>query len=397
MRARVADAVLECQIGQIRSLRPHRVFVDRDAIVEIGRPNHADGEILLAAGEVVGREPIVFTGQRQPHRVDFARAEHRIQVDRSGVVAVPFLLRGGQRDGCVVGLVLLRRKLRDPARAPAVIRADLVIDAIDGVDDAGLGHRRVVQIRPRRNLDRSSFVQPHALEVGEEVHFVLHNRPANRAAELVLLRIGLGQVVLRLKKILRPQILVVEELEGAAMNLVRARLDHGVDDRARGAAELGVELAGEHLKFLRGVERHARLRAVVLTEIIVVVPRAVHQVAVVARIDAVGGQRVGTPRRQVRGRDDAGKQAGEVGEVARDARNVRQLFRADVAADLLRRDVDDRRLAGHRNRLFERAELELDVDGHLVADGQHDVAADEPLEALELRRDLILARAGARP
>ena len=88
--------------------------------------------------------------------------------------------------------------------APAGVRADLMIDAIDRVPYARFGDRRVVQIRPRRNLDRPALVQPHTLEVGEEVDLVLLDRPADRAAELVLLRVGLGQVVLRLEEIRAP-------------------------------------------------------------------------------------------------------------------------------------------------------------------------------------------------
>jgi hypothetical protein len=140
------------------------------------------------------------------------------------------------------------------------------------------------------------------------------------------------------------------------------------------------------------VERHPRLRAVVLSEIVVVVPPAVDQVAVVPRVDAVGGERVGAPRRQVRRRHDAGQQAGEVGEVARDGRDVRQFLGADVAADLLRGDVDDRRLAADRDRFLERADFERDVDRQLVANGERDVAAEKFLEALQLRRDLIFTR-----
>ena len=82
---------------------------------------------------------------------------------------------------------------------------------------------RVIQVRPRGNLDRAPFVQPHPLDVDEEVDLVLLDRAAQRSAELVLLGVGLVEVVLRLEEVLRPQILVVEELERAAVELVRAR------------------------------------------------------------------------------------------------------------------------------------------------------------------------------
>ena len=44
------------------------------------------------------------------------------------------------------------------------------------------------------------------------------------------------------------------------------------------------------------------------------------------------------------------------------------------------------------DRLLDAAELELNVDVHLVADRDGDVAAHELLEALDLRRHLVAAR-----
>ena len=157
VRAGVPDAVLEGQVGQVRPLAPHRRLVGRDAVVEVRAPDGPERRVLLARREAVGREAVVFARQRQTKRVDAVGAEHRVHVDRSGVVAIPFLLRGGEGDRGVVGLILLRRPLGDPARAPAGVRADLVIDAVDRVPDARFGDGRVVQVRPRGNLNRAAL------------------------------------------------------------------------------------------------------------------------------------------------------------------------------------------------------------------------------------------------
>ena len=269
--------------------------------------------------------------------------------------------------------------------------AKLMVESVDGVPHPRFGEGRIIQLRPRGNLDGPAFVQLNPLDVGEEVQLVLDQRTAEREPELLFRRIRLVQVVLCLEEIFRAETLVREVLERAAVKLIGARLDDRVDDGPGGAAELGVELTGQDLELLRRLERHARLRAVVLAEVIVVVPGAIHQVAVVARVDAVGGQRVGTPRGKISCRHHARQQAGEIGEVAGNRRDVRELPGGDVAADLLRGDVDDGRFAAHRHGFLQRADLERHVDRQLVAYGEREVAADEFLESRELRRDLIPA------
>ena len=173
-----------------------------------------------------------------------------------------------------------------------------------------------------------------------------------------LVGVGLVEIVLVHEEVLGAHRLVRVEQEPGAVEAVGARLGHRVDDGAGGAAELGVVLADQDLRFLHALDRHAHLAAVVLAQVVVVVPGAVDQERVVARVHAIGRDRLRSPRRQVRHLDDARQQRGEPEPVARDTRQLRQVLGVDVAADLLRRHVDERRLGRHGNRLLERAELE---------------------------------------
>ena len=241
--------------------------------------------------------------------------------------------------------------------------------------------RRPVQIGPRRNLDRPALVDPDALDVGEEVGLVLDHRAADGAAVLALLGVGLFEVVLIHEEVLGAHRLVRVEHEPRAVERVGARLGHRVDDRAGGAAELGVVLPDEDLRLLHALDRHAHLAAVVLAQVVVVVPGAVDEERVVARVHAVGRDRLRAPRRQVRHLHDPRQQGGEAEPVARDARQLGQVLGVEIAADLLRGHVDDRRLARHRDRLFQRAQLEADRHRRRRADDDRQIASQEALEA----------------
>ena len=75
------------------------------------------------------------------------------------------------------------------------------------------------------------------------MRLVPDDRSAERAAELLLLAVGLLESFALGEVFVRGQLLVLEEHERAAVKLVRALLRHRVDDAARGEAVLGVELA----------------------------------------------------------------------------------------------------------------------------------------------------------
>ena len=156
------------------------------------------------------------------------------------------------------------------------------------------------------------------------------------------------------------------------MELVGALLGHGVDDAARRLAELGIELAGQQLEFLHGLDRHARLRAAVAAVERVVVVRPVHRVVHVADVLAGHADRVGAEGRGRDGRDDARHQRQVAGEVPVERRQVDELLGADVAADGLRAGVDERGLTGDRDRFGDGPDFELDFELRGSADCELD-------------------------
>ena len=212
----------------------------------------------------------------------------------------------------------------------------------------------------------------------------------------ICLVVGLRQVLLGRKVVLRRHVLVGVEVEHHAAERVGARLRHRVDDAAGRGAELGVELAGQELELLHRFDRRARLRAAVAAVEGVVVAGAVERVVDVLRALAVDADRVGAERV---GRDERrhARQRAQVGrEVAVDRRDVVQLLRRHDAADLLRRGVDERRLRRDRHLLLDAADLQRHVDRERLADLDADAAALVLLEAGQRRRHLIQARASAR-
>ena len=193
--------------------------------------------------------------------------------------------------------------------------------------------------------------------------------------------VGLGQVLRADEEVLGGDRRIGPEVEDAAVELVRSLLGDGVDDAAGGAAELGVVLIGEHLEFLDRFERRARLRAEPLAQVVVVVVAAVDHVVVRRRVLAVDVDRVGAKRDGRTVRHHARQQAEEFDVVPIHRRHLGDVFARDVAADLGRGGVDERRLRGHGHRLFDAADFELQVDGGGSSDRQHNVAADRFLEA----------------
>ena len=134
---------------------------------------------------------------------------------------------------------------------------------------------RIIQLGPRRERVAASLGIEDPIQAVEEVRLVLLDGTAEGTAPVLLRRFGLGEVVLRDKKVLRRHLVVRVRVEEAAVKRVRALLGDHVDDRAGRAAELGVVLIGQHLEFLHGVERRTNLAAARGAEIVVVVPAAV--------------------------------------------------------------------------------------------------------------------------
>src|SRR5437660_7458031 len=96
-----------------------------------------------------------------------------------------------------------------------------------------------------------------ALIVAEEespvfsfVHFGDLERTAHGETELVLLERLSGDTPGIGEKVIRVQLLIAQEFEGAAMELIRARFDGSADDGASRAAELRAVIVGLDLKLL---------------------------------------------------------------------------------------------------------------------------------------------------
>ncbi len=221
------------------------------------------------------------------------------------------------------------------------------------------------------------------------MRLVLDDRTADRAAELTALGVGLVEVALLGEVVLRGPVGILPEGEGAAVKVVRSALGHRVDDGAGRAPELGVELVGDDLELLDGLDGGPRLRAGALTDDIVVVVAAVQHVVVAARIRSVHRNRIRAERLGADARDDAREQADEADEVAIDRRQVDELAAADVAADFLGRDIDERRLGRHAHDFLDAADGELQIERRRLADFEADVAQPQLLESLQLGGDLV--------
>ena len=79
--------------------------------------------------------------------------------------------------------------------------------------------------------------------------------------------------------------------------------------------------------------------------------------------------------------DDARQQADEADEVAVDRRQIGELARGDVAADFLRRDVDDRRLGADVHHFLDRPHFQRQIERRRLAD----LELDGLLHRLEAR------------
>src|SRR5207247_3141718 len=104
---------------------------------------------------------------------------------------------------------------------------------------------------------------PPALVVHNEEGLALYDRAAQGSPELVLAELGLRPPCPVVEPVVGVQSVVAQELEGAPVELVAARLDLEVDHSAHGASELGREGAGLQLELVEGVqarEDHHRLQ-----------------------------------------------------------------------------------------------------------------------------------------
>src|SRR5262245_39710405 len=96
----------------------------------------------------------------------------------------------------------------------------------------------------REDLCHLPFAPPSALIGDKKETAVTKNWTSHRTAE----NISLKRSFVGKKKVTGVQYVVTEEFKHAAVESVRAGLDHLVNDSARGAAELSTVVEGQDLK-----------------------------------------------------------------------------------------------------------------------------------------------------
>ena len=358
------------------------------AVLE-GRRLEAVGLVVAVADE----EPVVVGQAVVQLDVELVVLARHVRVDE---VVVDRLAGGGVAGPLRVRLgIELRHDVRGGGIPPA-LRDDVARERRAGtervVDDAGQlgevplahahrGHGREV------GLGRG---QPQALVVREDERLVLDDRAADRAAELVLREVALRPSRAVVEPVVGVEGIVAQELEDAAVELVRPRLDLEADDAAQRLAELGRVGARLELELLESVR--AREDDHGLEPGLVVVDPVEH-VVVVARALAVRGEpRRRTPGQAARAVDvpsgdaaqDAGHRAGEAHEVAAVEGQGLDLLLDDGGAEIGRRGLQERRLGLDLDDLGHGAELERNVDAHLLVDADEHVRLRHLLEARDL-------------
>ncbi len=249
---------------------------------------------------------------------------------------------------------------------------------------AHLHRLRAVQLHVERRVRRVPDARLRlalVVEVREEVQPV----PADRAAE-------------------RERELLVVDRHDPAEHRVR-RVEAGVAEVAAHRSRVPVRpRPGDRDHLHRRRAAHRRVEAVrdvlKLADRLLAVTRLVaephlggHLLAVeaelvlahVARRAAVGDRRV----RRVRRHAAARRQHRERHPVAPLHRQLLHLLRIDVAAELRRRDVDERRFAADRHRFGHAARRHLEVDDERLPDEQLDAGALRGGEPLQLRGNLV--------
>ncbi len=243
------------------------------------------------------------------------------------------------------------------------------------------GRRHVGDVGGRRLADRRPLV------AAEEEQPVPHDRPAERAAELVadqaIVLALAGRGIDRGKRILRIESLVAHELEGIAVQVVRPGLRHGIDRRARVHAVLRAQPAGRDAEFLQRVGKRHRQVGVVVD---VVVHGAVQRVGD-AEVQAPGHGDVDAaghgPVRRGAGLHGRAREHDQVGDLAPLQRQFHDALVFNYVADAGAANVDNRRRGLNRDRLLEVADRQRSVDRRRGADLEDDPRLHVGAESLE--------------
>ena len=305
---------------------------------------------------------------RRAHDVQLGSAEHAVIGAHERPVVV-FLDAQGVDGAVSQHLVVIRLVIPQIANRVVVVDAQLVIDAPEVIPRVGLLRDGKALVRSARIRAAPAFVRSCRSKLAKKCILSRMIGPPMVPPYCDLARFRFGEVVARDEEVLRRHRRVGEVPDGAPAPRVRPLLGDRVDDAGRGRAVLRIELVGDDLELLNGLEWGPRLRARAAAAQVVVVAPAIHQEHDAAAMLAVDGDAIG---RGIAGGvvDHAGQQRDQAGEVARPRRQLRELARRHVAADLRRREVHLRRLGGNRHVLFQAADAQRQIDLQRRADPQ---------------------------
>ena len=249
-----------------------------------------------------------------------------------------------------------------------------------------LGRERPGRRRPQRRRRRDDGVGLVLTLVGQEVvQLVADDRPAHRAADLL---VGIRQHAVG-DEVLLVELVVAEVAVDAAVQVVGARARDGLHLDAERAALGDVEQVGDHLELGDRLAAEARLAEAAAGDLLgdllaveIELERAVAHAGV--GVDGVGGDALDLHR--------------QLHPVAALQRQFFHLPAIDVAGHLGRADVDQRRLAGDRQRLAQRRHLHRERHRAVLPDQHLDVGHDDGGKARELGLHLVAAgRKAAQP
>ena len=386
-------------VGRRRGLgggRRQRVDVRNVAVAGARRTGHE--------GRMAGAEPHfgLVPVHRPQERVVVAGFQQQLGRERRG----PFRLGDVRRR-----LPLDDRRLRTDPRAEIAMPPDFVRpveqrrDAILLAGLAGQAQRKRLHVVVVHGL--GAIRVEGAGHVGvrgpvptrdEKPHTVLHDRSARAVVVIVQLvqlrRDGDAPIDQRLVDVLPLHVLVRIQADEFAVELVPARLRDAVDEHA-GRLILGIASADLHGHFLR-------LRFVVVDTRALAAGKhrvgnhPVDQHARVPGLRPVRQQAAAGPHR-ARAADvepaggDRRHRAGHQHETASGRDRVEQVLAEDFTARA-GLHVDDRRLAGHRDRFLDRAHLHLHVERRHEVGFEQDPFARDGVEPAQREGHLVGAR-----
>ncbi len=99
----------------------------------------------------------------------------------------------------------------------------------------------------------NGLTDARAFVIAKEEELVLFYGAAEGEAELILTVLAFGNAAGVFEEIGGVEFVVAKELPGAAVELVRAGFDGGIENGSGGAADFGAVVAGLYFEFLNGI------------------------------------------------------------------------------------------------------------------------------------------------